>query len=40
MISHQIQDAFNDQLNAELYSAYLYLSMSAYFESMNLERFC
>ena len=39
MISHQIQDAFNDQLNAELYSAYLYLSMSAYFESMNLKGF-
>ncbi len=37
MISHQIQDAFNDQLNAELYSAYLYLSMSAYFESLNLK---
>jgi ferritin len=39
MISHQIQDAFNDQLNAEVYSAYLYLSMSAYFESMNLKGF-
>lgn len=39
MISHQIQDAFNDQLNAEAYSAYLYLSMSAYFESMNLKGF-
>ncbi|MGO9571740.1 MAG: ferritin [Desulfomonilaceae bacterium] len=39
MINHQIQDAFNDQLNAELYSAYLYLSMSAYFESMNLKGF-
>jgi ferritin len=39
MISHEIQDAFNEQLNAELYSAYLYLSMSAYFESMNLKGF-
>jgi ferritin len=39
MISHQIQDAFNDQLNAEVYSAYLYLSMSAYFESINLKGF-
>jgi ferritin len=39
MISRQIQDAFNNQLNAELYSAYLYLSMSAYFESMNLKGF-
>ena len=39
MISQQIQDAFNEQLNAELYSAYLYLSMSAYFESINLKGF-
>jgi ferritin len=39
MISRQIQDAFNNQLNAELYSAYLYLSMSAYFEAMNLKGF-
>jgi ferritin len=36
MISTRIQDAFNKQLNAELYSSYLYLSMSAYFESVNL----
>jgi ferritin len=39
MISRKMQDAFNQQLNAELYSAYLYLSMSAYFESMNLKGF-
>lgn len=39
MISNQIQDAFNKQLSAELYSAYLYLSMSAFFESMNLKGF-
>ncbi|MEJ2717178.1 MAG: ferritin [Deltaproteobacteria bacterium] len=39
MISEKIQEAFNKQLNAELYSSYLYLSMSAYFESMNLEGF-
>jgi len=32
----KIQDAFNKQINAELFSAYLYLSMSAYFESENL----
>lgn len=29
----------NDQVNAELYSAYLYLSMSAYFEDRNLKGF-
>jgi ferritin len=36
MISTRIQDAFNKQLNAEIYSSYLYLSMSAYLESVNL----
>jgi ferritin len=36
MLNSRIQDAFNEQLNAELFSAYLYLSMSAYFESENL----
>ncbi len=36
MLSQEMQDALNDQENAELYSAYLYLSMSAYFESANL----
>ena len=39
MLSKKIQDAFNDQLNSEAYSAYLYLSMSAYFESINLRGF-
>lgn len=33
----KIQGAFNEQLNAELFSSYLYLSMSAYFESQNLK---
>ena len=36
MISKKIFDAFNDQLNAEFYSAYLYLSMSAYLSSQSL----
>jgi ferritin len=35
-ISKTMQDAFNEQIKNEYYSAYLYLSMSAYFESMNL----
>ncbi len=30
MISTKVTDALNDHLNAELYSSYLYLSMSAY----------
>jgi ferritin len=34
-----MQDALNEQVNAELYSAYLYLSMEAYFESINLAGF-
>jgi ferritin len=32
-----MQDALNDQINAELYSAYLYLSMAAHFEAANLK---
>lgn len=39
MISDRIQEAFNKQIVAELYSSYLYLSMSAYFESINLKGF-
>lgn len=39
MISKKMQDALNEQTNAELYSAYLYLSMAAYFESTNLPGF-
>ena len=39
MISKAIQDALNAQINAELYSAYLYLSMSAHFQSQNLPGF-
>jgi ferritin len=39
MISKKMEKTLNDQINAELYSAYLYLSMSAYFESENLPGF-
>ncbi len=39
MIKEKIQNALNDQLNAEIYSAYLYLSMAAYFHSINLKGF-
>ena len=39
MISEKIQSAINDQINAETYSAYLYWSMVAYFESVNLPGF-
>ena len=37
MMSQKVQDAFNKQINAELYSSYLYLSMSTHFESKNLK---
>jgi ferritin len=36
MLSDKMQQALNDQIQAELYSSYLYLSMSAWFESINL----
>jgi ferritin len=36
MISQTMQDALSEQIKNEFYSAYLYLSMSAYFESLNL----
>lgn len=39
MISKKIEDALNERINAEFYSAYLYLSMQAYFESVNLSGF-
>ena len=39
MISKKIEKALNGQINAELYSAYLYLSMEAYFRSLNLNGF-
>jgi len=39
MISKKMQDALNGQVNAELYSAYLYLSMESYFKSLNLNGF-
>jgi ferritin len=39
MISKKMQKAFSEQLNAEMYSAYMYLSMSAYFETIDLPGF-
>ncbi len=38
-LSTTLQESFNDQINAELASAYLYLSMAAYFEDENLPGF-
>ncbi|HEY4760343.1 MAG TPA: ferritin [Thermoguttaceae bacterium] len=37
MLSQKVQEALNKQVNAELYSEYLYLSMAAYFEAENFK---
>ena len=39
VMSETVAEALNEHLSAELYSAYLYLSMAAYFESQDLEGF-
>lgn len=39
MLSRKMQSALNDQINAELGSAYLYLSMSAWCEGQDLPGF-
>lgn len=39
MLSQTLQDAINTQIHHEFYSSYLYLSMSAYCESINLGGF-
>ncbi|MFA3783181.1 ferritin [Melioribacteraceae bacterium 4301-Me] len=39
MLSAKMEKALNDQINAEFYSSYLYLAMSAYFQSINFTGF-
>lgn len=39
MISKKIERAINKQMNMEMYSAYVYLSMAAYFDGMHLMGF-
>jgi ferritin len=39
MLNPRVQDAINEQINAEIWSAYMYLSMSAYFASEGLNGF-
>ena len=36
MLTEKMQQALNDQVAAEFYSAFLYLSMSAYLDSMDM----
>jgi len=39
MLTKKIEKAFNEQLNAEVYSSYLYLAMSAHFAGQSLNGF-
>ena len=39
MITEKMEKALNGQLNAELYSGYMYMSMHAYFKAVNLDGF-
>jgi ferritin len=39
MLADKMESVLNNQVNAELYSAYLYLSMAAYFQSVDLPGF-
>ena len=39
MINEKLQEAFNDQINKEFYSEYLYLAMKVYFQELNLQGF-
>jgi len=39
MIKKEVLDAINEQINAETYSAYMYLSMAAHLENMGLSGF-
>jgi ferritin len=38
-MNDRVQAAFNDQINEELYSSYVYLAMAAHFEGLNLDGF-
>lgn len=39
MISNRMEEAINQQINAEIYSAYLYAAMASYFDSKSLSGF-
>lgn len=39
MLSKKMEKALNDQINAEFYSAFLYLSMAAYFDGVGMGGF-
>ena len=39
MISEKMQEALNEQVNKEFYSAYLYLAMAVYCDAQNMDGF-
>lgn len=39
MLSEKMEAALNNQINAEAFSGYLYIAMSAYFQDMGLKGF-
>jgi ferritin len=39
MLSKKMEDALNEQINREMYSAYLYMSMSSYCTNVGLKGF-
>ena len=39
MLTKKVEKAFNEQVNAEMYSSYLYLAISAHFASQSLNGF-
>ena len=39
MMHKKLEKAFNNQINKEFYSEYLYMSMYAYFDRLNLQGF-
>ena len=39
MLNKKVEDAIKQQVNAEIFSSYLYYSMAAYFESLSLKGF-
>lgn len=39
MLTKKVHEALNNQINEEFYSSYLYLSMAAHFDSINLKGF-
>jgi ferritin len=39
MVDEKVEEGINEQINAELYSAYLYYSMAQYFDALSLKGF-